>query len=129
MSEREVISSGAAPAAIGPYSQAIAAGPFVFTSGQVGFDPATGQLVDGGVEAQARQVMANVGALLAAANLTFADVVKTTVFLVDMNDFAAVNAIYGEAFAGGAPPARSTVAVAALPRGASVEIETIALRR
>lgn len=129
MSAREPIHTADAPAAIGPYSQAVAAGAYVFTSGQVGMDPATGKLVDGGIAEQTRRAMANVAAVLAAAGLSFADVVKTTIFLIDMNDFADVNAVYGESFAGGAPPARSTVAVAALPRGARVEIETIALRR
>jgi 2-iminobutanoate/2-iminopropanoate deaminase len=119
----------AAPGAIGPYSQAVAAGGYVFTSGQIGLDPANGQLVDGGIEAQTRQVMANLAAVLAAAGLTFADVVKTTIFLIEMNDFAAVNAVYGDSFEDGPKPARSTVAVAALPRGARVEIEAIALRR
>jgi 2-iminobutanoate/2-iminopropanoate deaminase len=126
---RETIHTTAAPEAIGPYSQAVAAGPYVFTSGQVGLDPATGQLVEGGVEPQTRQVMANLAAVLAAAGLTFGDVVKTTIFLTDMNDFAAVNAAYGESFEGSSRPARSTVAVAALPRGARVEIDAIALRR
>jgi 2-iminobutanoate/2-iminopropanoate deaminase len=128
VSDRETIRTDAAPAAIGPYSQAAAAGGFVFTAGQIGLDPATGQLVDGGIEVQTRRVMANLGAVLAAAELTFADVVKTTIFLIDMNDFGAMNAIYGESFAGAAPPARSTVAVSALPRGARVEIEAIASR-
>lgn len=128
MSARETIHTTGAPGAIGPYSQAVAAGPYLFTSGQIGLDPLTGQLVEGGLEAQARQVMANLAAVLAAGGLTFADVVKTTIFLVDMNDFAAVNAVYGESFDGGPTPARSTVAVAALPRGARVEIEAIALR-
>jgi 2-iminobutanoate/2-iminopropanoate deaminase len=129
MSDRETIHTTAAPAAIGPYAQAIASGPYVFLSGQIALDPATGQLVTGGIEAQTRQVMANVAAVLAAAGLAFADVVKTTIFLSDMNDFAAVNAVYGESFEGGPVPARSTVAVAALPRGAGVEIDVIALRR
>lgn len=126
MSGSRTIHTTAAPAAIGPYSQAVAAGAYLFTSGQIGLDPASGELVDGGVEAQTRQVMANIAAVLAAAGLSFAEVVKTTIFLVDMNDFAVVNAIYGEAFAALAPPARSTVAVAALPRGARVEIDTVA---
>jgi 2-iminobutanoate/2-iminopropanoate deaminase len=128
-SEREIVSTDAAPAAIGPYSQAVRAGGFVFTSGQVALDPATGALVDGDAAEQTRVAMRNVGALLDAAGVGFADVVKTTIFLIEMNDFAAVNAVYAESFAGIAPPARSTVAVAALPRGARVEIETIALRR
>jgi 2-iminobutanoate/2-iminopropanoate deaminase len=129
VSARETIHATAAPAAIGPYSQAVAAGPYVFTSGQIGLDPHTGQLVDGTVDDQTRQVMTNLGAVITAAGLSFADVVKTTIFLIDMNDFAAVNEIYGESFEGAPPPARSTVAVAALPRGARVEIEAIALRR
>lgn len=129
MIARETIHTTAAPGAIGPYSQGVASGPYLFTSGQIGLDPLNGTLVEGGVEAQARQVMANLAAVLAAGGLTFADVVKTTIFLVDMNDFAAVNAIYGEAFENAATPARSTVAVAALPRGARLEIEAIAARR
>ncbi|HEX3465246.1 MAG TPA: Rid family detoxifying hydrolase [Candidatus Elarobacter sp.] len=129
LSGRETIHTVAAPGAIGPYSQAVAAGSYVFTSGQIGLDPSSGELVTGGVEPQTRQVMANLAAVLAAAGLTFADVVKTTIFLVDMNDFAAVNAVYGESFEDAPKPARSTVAVAALPRGARVEIEAIALRR
>ena len=129
MSSRERIHTTAAPAAIGPYSQAIAAGGFVFASGQIALDPRSGALVEGDVEAQTRQVAANLGAVLAAAGLSFADVVKTTVFLVDMNDFSAVNAVYGESFSGETPPARSTVAVLALPRGARVEIDAIAQLR
>lgn len=116
-----------APAAIGPYSQAIRTGDFLFTSGQVALDPATGALAEGGIEAETRQVMQNLRAVLAAAELGFDDVVKTTVFLADMADFATVNTIYAEAFASAvAPPARSTVQVAALPRGARIEIELIA---
>ncbi len=129
MSDRQTIRTTAAPAAIGSYAQAIAAGPYVFASGQIALDPVTGQLVDGDAAAQARQVMANVAAVLAAAGLAFADIVKTTIFLTDMADFAAVNAIYAECFEGGSVPARSTVAVAALPRGSAVEIDVIALRR
>jgi 2-iminobutanoate/2-iminopropanoate deaminase len=124
---RETIHTDAAPAAIGPYSQAVAAGPYVFTSGQIALDPATGALVEGDVAAQTRRVMRNIDAVLAAAGLGFADVVKTTIFLADMNDFAAVNAVYAESFPS-APPARSTVAAAGLPRGALVEIETVAFR-
>lgn len=116
-----------APAAIGPYSQAVRSGDLLFTSGQVGFDPASGALVAGGVEAEARQVLTNLAAVVRAAGLEMADIVKTTVFLADMNDFAAVNAIYAEAFAGSAVmPARSTVQVARLPRDARVEIEAVA---
>lgn len=121
------ISTAEAPAAIGPYSQAVRSGDLVFTSGQVGFDPVSGALVQGGVEAEARQVLRNLAAVLRAAELTLADVIKTTVFLADMSDFTAVNAIYAEAFAEAiVAPARSTVQVARLPRDARVEIEAIA---
>lgn len=117
-----------APAAIGPYSQAIRTGDIVFTSGQVAIDPATGELVAGGIDAQTTRVLDNLKAVLAAANLTLADVIKTTVFLKDMADFAAMNAIYATYFApaGVVAPARSTVQVAALPKNALVEIECIA---
>lgn len=114
-----------APAPVGPYSQAIRLDGFVFCSGQVGLDPKTGKIVAGGVAAEARQVLDNLAAVLAAAGLGFDAIVKTTIFLVDINDFAAVNAIYGERV-GTPPPARSTIAVAALPLGARVEIEAIA---
>lgn len=124
---RHSISTGGAPGAIGPYSQAIGAGRLVFCSGQVGLDPTTGELVQGGIEAQAERALTNLGAVLDAAGLTFADVVKTTCFLADMADFAAFNAIYGR-FVTDPPPARSTFAVAALPKGALVEIEAIAAR-
>jgi 2-iminobutanoate/2-iminopropanoate deaminase len=129
VSVREAVHTTAAPEAIGPYSQAVAAGPYVFTSGQIGLDPSTGRLVEGDIAAQTRQVMANMAAVLAAAGLTFGDVVKTTIFLADMSDFAIVNDVYGESFEGTTPPARSTVAAAGLPRGALIEIDTIALRR
>lgn len=121
---REAISTGSAPAAIGPYSQAIASDGLVFCSGQLGLDPATGNLLEG-VEAQAERAMLNLRSVLDAAGLTFADVAKTTIFLVDMGDFAAVNAIYGR-FMPDPPPARSTVQVAGLPKGGRVEIEAIA---
>lgn len=125
-----VIRTPAAPAAIGPYSQAVTVpvgtATLVFCSGQIALDPATGELVEGDVEAQTRRVLENIGAVLAAANAGFADVVKTTIFLADLADFAAVNAIYGERF-GGPPPARSTVQAARLPRDAKVEIEVIAV--
>jgi len=121
---REIIHTTAAPAAIGPYNQAVRAGNFVFASGQLGLDPATGVLAEG-VEAQTRQALANLQAVLQAAGATFADVVKTTIFLTDMGDFQAVNTVYAAAFAAD-PPARSTVQVAALPRGGAVEIEMIA---
>ena len=124
---RTAIRTPTAPAAIGPYSQAVRAGDLIFTSGQIPLDPVTGMLVDGDVGAQTRRVLDNLAAVLAAAGATFADVVKTTIYLVDMGDFAAVNAVYGERFAG-APPARSTVGVARLPKDARVEIEMIAVR-
>jgi 2-iminobutanoate/2-iminopropanoate deaminase len=121
---REIVNTTAAPAAIGPYNQAVRAGNFVFTSGQLGMDPVGGQLAEG-VEAQARQAMANVGAVLEAAGASFAHVVKTTIFLTDMGDFQTVNAVYASYFPAD-PPARSTVQVAALPRQGLVEIEAIA---
>ena len=126
MSSRQAVSSSNAPAAIGPYSQAIVADGTVYCSGQIGLDPASGELADG-LEAQAERALRNLSAVLDAAGLTFADVVKTTIFLTDMADFAAVNAIYASAMPE-PPPARSTVAVAALPKGALVEIEAIARR-
>jgi 2-iminobutanoate/2-iminopropanoate deaminase len=122
----EKIFTAGAPAPIGPYNQAVRVGDFVFCSGQIPLDPATGEVVAGDVAAQTRRVMKNIEAVLEAASATFANVVKTTIFLVDMGDFAAVNAVYGESFTEIAP-ARSTVAVAALPRGVRVEIEVIAL--
>lgn len=115
-----------APAAIGPYSQAIRSGDLLFTSGQVALDPATGQMVSGGIDAEIAQVMHNLEAVLAASGLDFGHVLKTTIFLADMADFAAVNTVYGKAFEGDVPPARSTVQVAGLPRGARVEIELVA---
>jgi 2-iminobutanoate/2-iminopropanoate deaminase len=123
---RQIIHTDRAPAAIGPYAQAVRVGPFVFTAGQIGLDPGTGQLVADDVEAQTRQVMANLAAVLAAAGSDLSRIVKTTIFLTDMADFPTVNAVYGRFFPA-EPPARSTVAVAALPRGARVEIEAIAL--
>lgn len=122
---RTVIKTAQAPAALGPYSQAIRSGNMLYCSGQLGLDPATMELVPGGVEAQARQAMRNLGAVLQAGGSSFAQVVKTVIFLANMADFAAVNAVYGEAFAGD-PPARSTVQVAALPKSGLVEIEMIA---
>ena len=121
----DIIATAAAPAAIGPYSQAVRVGDTLYCSGQIPLDPATGEIVAGDVTAQTLAVMRNVGAVLAAAGTDFAHVVKTTIYLVDMNDFAAVNAAYGASFTA-APPARSTVAVAALPRGSRVEIEVLA---
>jgi len=122
---RTAISTAQAPAAIGPYSQAIRADGYLFCSGQLGLDPATGDLVAGDVGAQAEQALRNLGAVLEAAGLKFGDVVKTTIFLADMADFAAVNGVYGH-FVTDPPPARSTVAVAALPKGGRVEIEATA---
>ena len=115
-----------APRAIGPYSQATRANGLLFTAGQVGFDPATGELVDGGIAEQTERVLENIRAILEAERLELGSVVKTTVFLVDMADFAAMNTVYARAF-GEHRPARSTVAVAALPRGARVEIEAVAV--
>jgi 2-iminobutanoate/2-iminopropanoate deaminase len=122
------ISTSGAPKAIGPYSQGIRANGFVFTAGQVALDPATGELVPGGIAEQTARAMENLRAVLDAAGSSLSHVVKTTVFLVDMADFAGMNEVYGRAF-GSHRPARSTVAVAALPRGARVEIEVIALVR
>lgn len=124
-SERTIISTEKAPAAVGPYSQAVVAGPFIFTSGQIGINPLTGQLRIG-IEEQTRQVLANLAAVLEAAGSSMDRIVKTTIFLTDIAEFATVNRIYAEAFSGD-PPARSTVQVAALPLGALVEIEAIAL--
>ena len=122
---REVIATPHAPAAVGPYSQAIRTGGLVFTAGQIGLDPATGKLVEG-LENQAEQVMANLRAVLAAAGSSLDQAIKTTIFLADMADFAQVNAIYGRAF-NVMLPARSTIQAAGLPLGALVEIEVIAL--
>jgi len=115
-----------APRAIGPYSQAVRAGDLVFLSGQIGLDPATGNLVAGGVEAETEQVLRNLAAGLAAAGLTFANVVRTTIYLTDLGNFARVNEIYGR-FVTEPYPARATVGVAALPRGAAVEIDAVAV--
>jgi 2-iminobutanoate/2-iminopropanoate deaminase len=123
---RQAISSGGAPAAIGPYSQAIRSGDLVFCSGQLGLDPISGELV-AGVEAQAERALRNLQTVLDAAGLGFDDVVKTTIFLADMADFGAVNAVYAT-FMPDPPPARSTVQVAGLPKGGLVEIEAIARR-
>jgi 2-iminobutanoate/2-iminopropanoate deaminase len=128
MPEKLVVSTSAAPAAIGPYSQAIRSGDTVYSSGQIPIDPATGQFVPGGIVEQTTQVLENLKAVLAAAGLSLADVIKTTVFLKDLQDFAAMNQVYGSYLApeGVIPPARSTVQVAALPKDAMVEIEVIA---
>jgi 2-iminobutanoate/2-iminopropanoate deaminase len=124
---RQPISTSGAPAAIGPYSQGIASGDLVFCSGQLGLDPATGQLVEG-VEAQAERALRNLAAVLDAAGCSWGDVVKTTLFLADIGDFGTVNGVYAR-FMPDPPPARSTFAVGALPKGGLVEIEAIARRR
>ena len=122
---REAVSAADAPAAVGPYSHAVRAGDLVYLSGQAPLDPATGKLVDGDVTAQTERVFANLSAVLAAAGLTFDDVVKVNIYLTDLSDFAAMNEVYAHMFS--EPyPARSTVAVAGLPLGAQVEIELVA---
>jgi len=121
----KTIKTDKAPTAIGPYSQATVANGFVFCAGQIPIDPATGQVISGDIKAQTERVLDNLTAVLAAAGASWADVVKTTVFLQDFNDFAVVNEIYGRVL-GGALPARSTVQVAALPRGVGIEIDAIA---
>lgn len=123
---KRVINTNEAPQAIGPYSQAIAAGGYVFTSGQIPLDPATGRFVEGGISEQTEQVLRNVSKVLEAAGTSLERVVKTTVFLADMGDFAAMNEVYARFFTD-EPPARSTVEAARLPRDARVEIEVIAL--
>jgi 2-iminobutanoate/2-iminopropanoate deaminase len=123
---KKIVISEKAPRAIGPYSQAVRIEDLVFTAGQIGLNPATMELVDGGIEAQTRQVLTNLKHVLEAAGSGLNYVIKTTVFLKDMADFAAMNAVYAEFF-GENPPARSTVAVASLPKGALVEIECVAL--
>ena len=123
---RQAISTGSAPAALAAYSQAIRSGDMVFCAGQLGIDPGTGELADG-IEAQAERALKNLAAVLDAAGMSFDDVVKTTCFLADINDFATFNEVYGR-FMTDPPPARSTFQVAALPMGARVEIEAIAIR-
>lgn len=124
--QRKVIASDGAPAAVGPYSQGIRAGGFIFAAGQLGIDPATKRFVEGGVGVQTKQALENLSAVLEAAGSSLAQVVKTTVFLANMNDFGTMNAVYAEFFPA-MPPARSTVQVGALPLGGLVEIELIAL--
>lgn len=121
----EQILTHEAPAPIGPYSQAIKSGGFLFCSGQIPLDPQTGNVVEGDISTQAARVLTNLGAVLQAAGLDYANVIKTTIFLVDMNDFIAVNAVY-ERYFGVSKPVRSTVAVSALPKGVRVEIDAIA---
>jgi 2-iminobutanoate/2-iminopropanoate deaminase len=123
----ERVATQHAPGAIGPYSQAIVANGLIYTAGQIALDPATGQVVEGGITEQTTRVMANLQAILEAAGSSFSRVVKTTVFLMDMGDFAAMNEVYAKAF-GDHKPARSTVAVSGLPRGVRVEIEVVAMK-
>jgi 2-iminobutanoate/2-iminopropanoate deaminase len=123
----QTISTKSAPAAIGPYSQAVLASGLVFLSGQIPLEPETGKLVEGGIAEQAKRVLDNLGAVLEAAGLTFDHVVRTTIYLIDLGDFQAVNEIYGKRFSRVPQPARSTVQVAALPRGAKLEIDAIAV--
>ncbi len=124
---KTIVTTDRAPAAIGPYSQATRAGDFVFCSGQIPIDPKTGEMVSGGIEAETKQALANLGEVLAAAGATWSDVVRTTIYLVDLGDFAVVNRIYAETLGSALPPpARATVQVAALPKGAAVEIDAIA---
>ena len=125
---RQAVSAAGAPKAIGPYSSALRAGQLLFVSGQVPFDPQTGTMVDGGIEVQTRRVLENIGALLEAAGLSFADVARTTVFLADMDDFTAMNGVY-QSFFEEPYPARSTVQAARLPRDARIEIDAIAVAR
>jgi len=126
--QRQTIETKQAPAAIGPYSQGVvvSGGRTLYSSGQIALDPQTGTVVDGGVKAQTVKVMENLAAVLEAANMTFANVVRSTIFLADLQDFATVNAVYGARFAG-QPPARACVQVAALPKGALVEIDVVAV--
>lgn len=123
--ERQIIATDGAPAAIGPYSQAICVGDVLYLSGQIAIDPATGEMVRGGIEAETRQVLANIRAVLEAAGFGLDDVVQAQVFLADLNDYAAMNAVYAEAF-GESPPARAAVQVARLPLDARVEIMVVA---
>jgi 2-iminobutanoate/2-iminopropanoate deaminase len=123
---RQAINTKAAPTPVGPYSQSVAAHGLLFIAGQMGIDPKTGKLAEGGVEAEARQALDNLKAISSAAGSTMADILKTTIFLLDFDDFAKVNAIYATYF-DGAPPARSTVEVGRLPMGAKVEIEAVSL--
>jgi len=123
--DKTVITTDRAPAAIGPYSQAVRVGDFLFTAGQIPLNPQTGELVTGDISTQAEQVMENLKAILTAACCTFADVVKTTIFVANMDDFAAINAVYSRYFSTD-PPARSTVQAARLPKDAGLEIEMVA---
>jgi 2-iminobutanoate/2-iminopropanoate deaminase len=126
MPQKQIISTENAPKAIGPYSAGIRSGQFIFTAGQLGIDPQTGELVSGGIEAETRQALTNLKHVLEAGGVSLAEVVKTTVFLGDINDFSRMNAVYAEFFTQN-PPARSAVQVAALPKGGAVEIEAVAV--
>ncbi len=127
MSDKKCVNTKNAPAAIGPYSQAVVANGMVFTSGQVAMEPATGELVSGGVEVQTRRVMENLSAVLTACGTSLEKVVKASIFLKDMNDFQVVNEVYGSYFSDGNPPARSTVQVSRLPKDVDVEIDMVAI--
>ncbi len=122
---KKIIKTNSAPQAIGPYSQAVAAGGFVFVSGQIPLDPRTGNIVQGDIKIQTKQVMENAGAILAAAGMTFSSVVKTTIYLKNLSDFGSVNEVY-EGYFEAAPPARATIQVAGLPKDAAVEIDFVA---
>jgi len=124
---REIIATEHAPAAIGPYSQAIQVGDFIYTAGQIPLVPETGKLIDGGIEDQTRQVLQNLANILEAAGSNLGHIVKTTIFVTNLGDFAAINQVYGSFFTG-VPPARSTVQVTALPLGANIEIEAVAIK-
>jgi 2-iminobutanoate/2-iminopropanoate deaminase len=125
---KQIITTTAAPAPIGPYNQAILSGKTLYTSGQIALDPATMQLVDENIETETKQVMENLKAVLDAAQMTFENVVKTTIFIMDMNDFSKINSVYGTYFDENTAPARETVQVAGLPKGVSVEISMIAVK-
>jgi 2-iminobutanoate/2-iminopropanoate deaminase len=125
--KREIIATQKAPAAIGPYSQGVQIGDLIYTAGQIPLVPGTGKLIEGGIEEQTRQVLQNLANILEAAGSSLAHVIKTTIFVTNLGDFAAINQVYGSFFAGD-PPARSTVQVAALPMGANVEIEAVAIK-
>jgi len=125
-SKREIIATSHAPAAVGPYSQAVRIGDFIFSAGQIPLVPETGKLIEGGIEAQTRQVMENLAKVLEAAGTSLENVVKTTIFVTNLGDFATINQVYGSFFSSN-PPARSTVQVAGLPLGANIEIEVVAI--
>lgn len=124
---RKIVATDKAPAAIGPYAQANIVNDLVFTSGQIPLDPKTGSIVDGGIEAQTKQVFSNLEAVLKEAGCGLEDMIKTTCFLADMNDFATVNEIYAKYFPGGIFPSRSAIEISKLPKGALIEIEAVAL--